>query len=286
MSTCLIAYFSLGGTTARVAESIATGLRADEYQVDLCNIKDAKPPDPGGYDLLGIGLPAYYFSPPVNVMDYLNSLPDLNGLPAFVFVVHGTLPGDTGTITRRLLAQKGAKDAGYFQCHGADFFLGYLKEGYFFSPDHPTEKELHEAEEFGRKVAAAKAGQEYSRPKDDPGLGFIYRMEQFLMNPWLIRNVYGRMFTVKKDKCTACGLCMKECPTGNISADKEGRPVWGHNCLLCVNCEMKCPENAIKSPVSWPIFHPTILYNVYQASRDSSLDHVRVKHDRGTTSRV
>ncbi len=38
MSKSLIAYFSQGGTTARVAESDATGLRAPEYQVALCNL--------------------------------------------------------------------------------------------------------------------------------------------------------------------------------------------------------------------------------------------------------
>jgi len=55
MSKGLIVYFSLGGTTACVAESIAAGLCAAEYRVDLCNIKDAQPPGLDGYDLLGIG---------------------------------------------------------------------------------------------------------------------------------------------------------------------------------------------------------------------------------------
>ncbi len=45
MSKSLIVYFSQGGTTARVAESIATGLRAAEWQADLCNLKDEQPPE-------------------------------------------------------------------------------------------------------------------------------------------------------------------------------------------------------------------------------------------------
>ena len=286
MAKSLIVYFSLGGTTARVSESIATGLRTAEHRVDLCNIKDEQPPGLDGYDLLGIGAPAYYFRPPFNVMDYVNSLHHLDGLPAFVFVLHGTYRGDAGNAMRQALAQKGTQEAGYFCCYGADFFLSYLKEGYLFSPDHPTAEELTRAEEFGREVAGRIAGQEYTRPKYDPPPAIVYRMERFLLNRWLVKQVYSRLFRVNGNKCVACGLCREQCPTGNITEDKEGCPVWGHNCLLCLNCEMQCPEDAITSPVSWSLFRSTMMYNVRQASRDPSLDHVRVKHSQGRTQRV
>ena len=101
MSKGLIAYFSQGGTTARVAESIAAGLRAAQWQVDLCNIKDVQPPDARGYDLIGIGSPVYYYRLPFNVMDYVESLPDLQGLAYLVFVLHGTyrlVPGAPGGV--------------------------------------------------------------------------------------------------------------------------------------------------------------------------------------------
>jgi flavodoxin len=138
MSKSLIVYFSQGGTTARVAESIAVGLRAVEWQADLFNLKDGQPPEAGGYDLIGIGSPVYYFRPPFNVMDYVKSLPDLSGRASFVFVVHGTYRGDTGATIRRTLAHNGAREVGYLHCRGADYFLGYLKQGYFFSPSSPT----------------------------------------------------------------------------------------------------------------------------------------------------
>lgn len=285
-SRSLMVYFSVGGTTAQVAQAIAPGLREAARQVDLCNIKDAEPPGLGGYDLLGIGAPAYYFRPPFNVMDYVNGLPSLDGLAAFVFVLHGSYRGDTGTILRRALARKGAREVGYFHCHGADFFLPYLKEGYLFSPDHPTAEELGQAEAFGRQVAGVASGQEYARPPDDPPPGIVYRLERLLLNRWLATQVYSRLFRVNREACTACGLCMERCPSGNIAEDQAGRPVWGRNCLLCLDCEMRCPTEAITSPVSWPLVRPSMMYNVYRASRDPALDHVRVKHSRGRTQRV
>lgn len=50
----------------------------------------------------------------------------------------------------------------------------------------------------------------------------------------------------------ACGLCIKLCPTGNITEDGDEHPAWGRNCLLCLTCELKCPKDAITSPVSCP----------------------------------
>ncbi len=286
MSKSLIVYFSQGGTTARVAEYIAIGLRVAGYQVDLCNMKDEQPPDLSGYDLLGIGSPAYYYRPPFSVMDYVNSLPDFGGLPAFVFVVHGTYRGDTGNTIRHVLARKGPQEVGYFHCYGADFFLGYLNEGYLFSADHHTAGELAQAEDFGLEVAARLAGKEYVRPKDDPAPPMLYRLERFLVNRWLTREVFSRLFGVHVGKCNGCDVCVEVCPTGNITKDKGGRPVWGRDCLLCLTCQLKCPEEAITSPVSWPLFRPFMIHNVRQAARDPAIDHARVIHIRGQTQRV
>jgi flavodoxin/ferredoxin len=286
MSKSLLVYFSVGGTTARVAESIAAGLGTAVHRVDLCNLRDGSPPDPREYDLLGVGSPAYYFRPPFTVLDYLHGLPDLAGLPVAVFVVHGTYQGDTGNMIRRALARRGGREAGYFRCYGADYFLLYLKEGVLFSPDHPTRDELARAREFGRQVADVAAGAEYDRLGRDPSPAPIYRLERFILNRWLTSHVYSRLFGVDRDACTACGLCVEECPTGNITADGDGRPVWGRSCLLCLTCQMHCPQDAISSPATWPIMRPFAMLNVYRASHDPSIDHVRVIHKNGRTRRL
>ena len=116
MAKSLIVYFSQGGTTAKVAESIATGLRKEGYQVDLHDIKETQQPEISGYDLLGIGSPVYVFRPPFIVTDYLNSLPDLKDLPAFSFLLHGTYRFDTGKSIIRALTRKRAQNMGFFHC--------------------------------------------------------------------------------------------------------------------------------------------------------------------------
>ncbi len=285
MSKILMVFFSQSGTTARVAESIAAGFKRYGHTVDLCNIKHGAPKSVEGYDMIGIGSPAYYFRPSINITEYLNSLPSLNGMRNFVFVLYGTYPGDTGNIIREGLRMKGAREAGYFKCYGADLYQGYLKAGYLFSPDHPLREELSQAEEFASGISEIMAGQKYTQPEPDPSPAIIYRLERFFTNRWLIKTIYSRLFHLDNNKCTACSVCIKQCPTKNISADNEGQPVWSRNCVLCLSCEMNCPQEAITSPASWPLAKPVFMYNVTRASRDSSLDYVRVKHIKGLTTR-
>lgn len=286
MGKSLIAYFSQGGTTATVAENIAEGLRSKGHDVDLHHMNEVPTPELGGYGLLGVGLPVYYFRPPFRVMDFLRELPDLNGLPVFVFVQYGTLHGDTGTVVRNALTIKGGREVGYFKNTGADYFLGYLKRGYLFSPNNPTVLNLEAAKEFGRNVAGWVTGGNYTKPDDDRPPHGVYRLERFLTNRWFVKLMYSRVFFVRTKKCVSCGLCMKICPLKNITADENGRPLWGRHCLLCLYCEMKCPTDAIVSPVSWPLFSPFMVYNVWRARRDSAIENARVVHEKGHTRRI
>ncbi len=286
MAKSLIAYFSQGGTTAKVAESIATGIRRGGYQVDLHRIDERQHPDFSGYNLIGIGSPVHYYCPPFTVTDYLNSLPDLGALPTFTFVLHGTYRFDTGKSIRRILARKGAQEVGYFHCYGADFYLGYLKEGYLFSPDHPTLSELSLAEDFGSQIVERVAGKPYSLVEEDRPPTLVYRLERFLQNQWFVEKIWSRFFRAVKKSCSLCGLCIKICPCSNISEGKDGYPVWGRHCLLCLMCQLKCPEDAVITPISWPLVRPFAIYNVRQASQDPTIDHVRVVHSKGKTRRI
>jgi flavodoxin/ferredoxin len=286
----LIVYFSQGGTNARVADAIAAGLRKAGYEIDLWNLKNGRPPDFRGYQLLGIGSPVYYFHLPLNVSHYVQHLPDLGSIPAFVFIVHGSLRIDTANWLRRTLERKGAREIGYFHCRGEAHVLPLLRQGYLFSPGRPSERDLVKARNFGIAVAARAAGAPYVRPPLEPKPPLIYRLERLLASRWLMEHLYNRLFRVDSSKCTACGLCMEICPTGNITRDPRGFPQWDRRCLVCLSCEMKCPEEAITSALDRP-FPGALLrwifrYDVRRWLREGELKFVRVIHRRGAISRL
>jgi flavodoxin/ferredoxin len=283
MKKGLIIFFSQKNSNMRVAEAISLGLREADHQVDLWNLKDGQPPDPHNYDFWGIGSPTYYYRPPFIVTDYIRSLTELAGLPTFVFVVNGNYRGNTGDKIRDALARKGAKEIGFFSCHGAAYFLGYLKEGFLFSPGHPTSEDLAQAETFGREVSDRLAGKPYVRPGNDPPLHFMYKLERFLVNRFIVKHFYSRMFK-ENSKCPPdCDLCIKQCPVKNITRGKAGQLVRGRKCLLCLSCEMNCPEDIIVSPIDWPLFRPFIRYNVRHGTHDPSQEYAKVIHKHGKT---
>lgn len=284
MPKCLVTYFSQGGTTAKVAECIGKGLQACGFQVDFNDIKERKPPDINGYDLLGIGSPVYACQIPFNVSDYVRSLPRLDNMPVFSFNLYGTYPFDAGGQLLKMLAKKGARDMGYLSCRGPEYNLGYLKKGYLFSPDNPTTEELAQAEAFGREVAERFSGNGHAPALTFHSPSFVYRMERMFCNRWIIENIMVRTFKVNTQLCNSCGLCMKLCPNGNIRLNEDGHPKWGKNCLCCLTCQMKCPKDAITFIVDKLGF--IMDYNIRHMSSDKTLDLARVRHQHGRTERL
>jgi len=286
----LIAYFSQAGSTAQVAEAIADGLQAAGYETDLRRIGRDTPRNPAAYALVGIGTPVYYYRLPFIVSDYLRDLPELAGKPVFAFLLQGGYRFDAGNRLRRALARKGGREVGYFNCRGAGYYLGHLKEGCLFSPEHPDAGDLAAAKSFGAKVAGYAEAGGYRPPPEEPAAPALYRLERLSLSRWLVENVYSRLFRVDPAKCTSCGRCMESCPMKNVGKDAAGRPVWGRNCLFCMRCEMVCPEDAVSSFISRPatrwLVRPFLKYHVRHWIRDPDIDHVRVVHQHGETRRL
>ena len=190
MKKALIAYFSQGGTTRSVSEQILKGLSEEQIQVDLYDIADGPIFDISSYDMIGIGSPVYIYRPPFKVVEFIKSLPDLDGLPFFTFVLYGTKPGTTGNVLRNLLTIKGAREIGYAKFKGADFFVGYLQRGYLFSPDNPNNNELEIANSFGREIATNFSDNNYIKPDMDSGPGLVYTIEN-LITKKILATVVG-----------------------------------------------------------------------------------------------
>ncbi len=50
-------------------------------------------------------------------------------------------------------------------------------------------------------------------------------------------------------RCNRCGRCVANCPTDAVEMTAQG-PVIARpdNCSYCTECEVVCPENAIRCP--------------------------------------
>ena len=62
MAKALIVYYSRGGNTKKMAESIAEGLKQEQVEVDICEVKDVTADDLLLPDAIIVGSPTYYGS--------------------------------------------------------------------------------------------------------------------------------------------------------------------------------------------------------------------------------
>jgi len=285
MKKCLLVYYSLGGTTKRIANEISEGLESTGFEVDTHDITTGLAPSIANYDLLGIGSPSYISRPPFIITDYLKSLPKLN-IPYFTFILHGAHIGDAGNWIRKRLRKKGGRDVGYFKCNGEEKFYAYVKRGVVTYPSHPDAEDLNQAENFGKTIEANIHDEGYKPEDFDKKAGFIYRFERFTTQKWMVQKLYYRLFKINKSKCTKCGICVNSCPTKCISMEENKFPKFGKNCIACFNCQLVCPEEAISSIMDWKIFSPFMAYNLRDLPKIPSIEIIKVKLNKGKVERL
>lgn len=286
MKKVLISYFSQGGTTEKTAKEIGRGLTDEKCRVDYHKITGNGQVDISQYDAIGIGFPVYIYRVPFIVSDFIKKLPPLDGKPFFVFLLCGSIPGNAGTVARKMLSGKGGREIGFSKYKGYNRFLGFLKRGYLFSPEHPTKEELENACSFGSGLARIVNGASYTPPPYDTRPDVVYTLERFLSMRLFNKYFYRFFYKADRKKCNQCGLCVKVCPANNISLSKEGFPVWGSSCISCWYCEMMCPKEAITSPIDWPGMKLLVSYNLWQSRRDPSIEHVPAALKNGKIIRL
>lgn len=60
-----------------------------------------------------------------------------------------------------------------------------------------------------------------------------------------IHRLMSAAFEWDKDKCSACKLCVDNCPNAAIEL-KDGKvEIFDHHCKYCMHCQLACPQKAI-----------------------------------------
>ncbi len=250
----IIFYFSQTLNTKKYAESIANGICEVGHQCELIRFKK-KDQDieiirnfEFKQDLIGIGIPVYYFHPPYHVLEILEELPSLEGKQGFLFCTSGGNPGSTLNQVKTITDKKGLKII-----DGNDSFIGFDKHplyrdfDFIYPPSngHPTDEDLKLAKEWGKQLIKKALDPGTPEKNDFHNRDSEYAKMQTFRN---INKNYPK-FKLNEEKCIQCGVCANLCPVDSIIMNPN--PIWTRDCDRCYLCQMKCPEQAIECDWKW-----------------------------------
>lgn len=96
-------------------------------------------------------------------------------------------------------------------------------------------------------LTVAEAQAKYGNPDFTVYRGKEDRGEIKHLRPF--RKLIRRVPKIKKDRCVACGICVRSCPVegGALHFSKKGKPpVYDYDkCIACYCCQEMCPKEAI-----------------------------------------
>lgn len=216
-------FFSPTGGTKKVADIVAKGMKLDAEEIDLI-----KEPDKlmkvnfEKEDLCLIAVPSYGGRIPSIVTDMFHNV-KTDGTKAILIAVFGNR-----AIDDTLLEMQDVLEASGFVCIAGMEAVAEHSLMHQFGTGRPDELDKKELLEFAEKII--KNIETQGKP-EFPG-----------NRPY---KDYGGvpLKPITNGKCTSCGLCTKECPTGAIPLNNP-KLTDKDNCISCMHCVAVCPKKA------------------------------------------
>ncbi|MFH1090446.1 MAG: flavodoxin domain-containing protein [Pseudomonadota bacterium] len=240
---CAVIYFSLTGSTRKIAEKICEGLASAAGQCDLFQLEDVDMSSLEEYDLVGVGAPVWHLAEPMPVRIFLLTVPMLTGQHWFMFATHCADRGGIFYNMGHALRRKGVTVVSSRSWYGEMWMPVYPKP--YPTDGHPDDIDLTEALEYGREVVDLSRRIHGEKDLAPEGFG----KERDIIPPtWVaMRHIREKCFYPK------CRLCEDNCPMGAISLADDGfffrRP---GRCVNCLFCEIICPTGAIEADYEEP----------------------------------
>lgn len=232
-----IIYFSGTGNTEKVANLYFDEFEKRGMKCDLFSLPLKTKVDFSKYDLLGVGYPVHAFNTPEIVLSFIKTMQKTSLKRAFVFKTSGEplkLNDVSSLKLIKLLAKKG-----YSVLQEYHYVMPY--DIIFRHSDYMADK-MWETAVALVPINCKEISEGTPNKKKKFFLGGTFAFLMSIEHPGARLN--GRFYKVK-NTCVKCGICIKNCPTENIT-EQDGKIVFGKKCIMCTRCAFFCPNDSIK----------------------------------------
>lgn len=264
MNRVCCVYFSPTGGTKLLASTVASAI-AEELELPLEHFDITLPQareqeyNFGTEDLVVIASPTYAGRIPNKMLPEFERLVHGSG-NAVVVSVYGGRSNDEGLRELVLLAEKNG-----FNVIAAAGCVARHSMSRVLAAHRPSEKDLAELKDFGRK-AAKKALTEPTAVQIDreTPIAPYYRPFKEDMSPAVFLKAKP---LTHADKCIACGTCAASCPMASISFD-DFCTVTGV-CIKCHACVRSCPTGAKYFDNEELLSHIRVLEKLFKGDQEN-----------------
>jgi len=212
-------YFSPTGGTKKSVDAMAAALGGETTAYDVTVDAHPAPHAFGADDFVIFGMPVYGSRIPKVAAARITGFTG-SQTPCIVVAAYGNVRVGDALLELADLA----KAQGFVVKGGAAVIARHTFGD--IQVDRPNAADLAADRDFAKQAAANPAGKPFdlpgNRPYKDGGNGGGFRPQT-------------------TDKCTACGLCVKSCPTQAIAPDCK---TIGDGCISCFRCIRICPVGA------------------------------------------
>ncbi len=161
--------------------------------------------------------------------------------PHYMVATCGDDIGLTHRKWRKAIEKRGWRACSTFSVQMPNTYVTF--KGFDLDPEHVAKAKLEAAE--ARAVVIAEQIMEHpDSTADDVVAGSWAWVKTEVVNRWFKRFMMNSRPFYADDTCKGCGRCARNCPVRTISM-KDGRPVWGDYCILCLRCYHYCPCHSI-----------------------------------------
>jgi ferredoxin len=240
MKKILILYFSGAGATKKIAE-LMYSILLQYCEVEIYSIENNNIPSIANYDVLIIGTPVYHGAPSIAIIDFFDTIPELNKETyAFVYNTRGLCSLNTNRILSKKLYTKNIKtimDREYRSpASDGSILAPFIKR--FFEFEKDFENKIKRDCAIFLELIKSNNVKDYI-PK--------FRFGSIINAP---NKLAGQLITLKvylhKEKCNKCSQCIKNCPHSAFSIDTDSYPLYASkNCENCYRCIHHCPNLAL-----------------------------------------
>ncbi len=239
----LVLWYSQTGHTRRIGQLMAHVYQEMNFQVTASEIREFNPEKVGQYDVIIIGTPVFYYDTPLYVKEWIGKAAHMTGIPVASFVTYGGPEGDQHNAASNILklsATQGGIPIGLnTYINMAAFPLSWSSVGVQDHRHLPNEETFEKVRNYARELIERVRKEEIYEV--DKKLTLRRMSTTFDLRFWTKLAVKNH--SIDKEKCIACGTCLKKCPVKAI--DLEAPSVDTKKCVLCFGCINNCPAEAI-----------------------------------------